>query len=127
MSRLDDIRAFHARMRPIAPHPSVPDEGTVPVFQRTYDDYSFLLGEVERLEGTARRAVDNESCWVNECGERAAGDAHVTLSRAGVPELRVAFAACSEHIDQFERVQQDPGYVQHWDIKHIWRAREGRS
>ena len=50
MSRLEEIRERYARMRPIADAGAWPaDGGPVPVFQRTYDDYGILLGELERL------------------------------------------------------------------------------
>ena len=69
------------------------------------------------------REGDELNCWVSECSKRSGGDVHVVLRRAAMPDMRVAFAACAEHISQFERVQRDPGYVQHWEIQHIWRVR----
>jgi hypothetical protein len=66
-------------------------------------------------------------CWVSGCAKRSAGDVHLVLRRARMPDLRIALAACSEHISQFERVQQDPGYVQHWEIRDIWHLRAAQA
>jgi len=79
MSRIDDIKAWHARMETV-PDDDAWAEGDDPVivFQHTYDDYAFLLAEVEQWKTRAEGAA---SLYETACRERdEARSAYESLS-----------------------------------------------
>lgn len=83
-----------------------------------------IAAALERIPAL-ERAVQHDYgiCWVNRCALRADGNVHVELRRAYALPLRVVFAVCSEHLDQFEQ-RHEADDMALWWVERVWRAKE---